>query len=95
MRWLMSISICLVLISSLGFATPEPPKIIDKATYEYVRTLRNNLNRLPVVVSNPSGVRLGDYGDMILYKNGATFSLMINVSSPNGKAWLGVNLGAI
>ena len=89
--------IILVLISSVGagYVTPEPPKIADKSTYEYVRTLRNHLNRLPVVIVNPSGVRIGDYGDMILYKNGATFSIMVNVSSPNGTVWRGVNLGVI
>lgn len=94
MRNIWILPICLLFIGA-GYVTPEPPKIVDKSTYEYVRTLRNHLNRLPVVITNPSGVRIGDYGDMILYKNGSTFNFMVNVSSPNGTTWKGVVLGAI
>jgi len=94
MKKIIILLICIFSIGA-GYVTPEPPKIADKSTYEYVRTLRNHLNRPDVTTTNPSGVRLGDYGDMLIYKNGTTFNLMINVSSPNGKTWLGVNLGII
>jgi len=88
-RFYLVIVLCFL---SMGYVTPEPPKIEDKSTYEYLRTLRNRLNRLDVTTVNPSGSRLGNYGDMILYKDGSTFSLMINVSSPNGNSWKGINL---
>ena len=79
-------------IISLGFVPPEPPKIVDKSTYEYVRMLRNNLNKPQVSTSNPSSVRLGDYGELLIYKNGSDFYLMVNVSSPNGTTWKGVQI---
>ena len=78
-----------------GFVTPEPPKIEDKATYEYLRTIRNNLNKPQVVTVNPSGVTLGSYGDILIYNDSGTFYIMVNVSSPNGKTWKGVVLGTI
>ena len=79
----------------MGFSVPEPPKIADRPTYEYLRTIRNNLNKPQVVTTNPSGVRLGEYGEMIIYKNGTSFYLMVNTSSPNGTSWLGILLGVI
>lgn len=83
------IILCLV---SMGFITPEPPKIEDKPTYEYMRTVRNHLNRLDVVSTNPNGSRIGDYGDMVLFKSGANFYIEVCVSSPNGTSWKGIQI---
>jgi hypothetical protein len=99
MKILFWITISALTIWFMGracaYVVPEPPIGAEKSTYEYLRVLRNNLNKVQITTTNPSNVRLGDYGEILIYKNGATFNLMINVSSPNGKTWRGVVLGVI
>lgn len=90
--------ICLIFVCSIsyaGYVTPEPPKIADNSTYNYVRALRNNLNKPQVVTKNPNGNINGEYGQLMIYNNSGTFYLMVNISSPTGTTWRGILLGVI
>lgn len=89
------ILIIIFAIFSCAYILPQPPKIEDKPTYEYLRLLYDRYNHMRVVTVNPNGSQLGDYGEFEMLLSGGNYYLEINTSSPNGKVWKGVILAAV
>lgn len=74
----------------------QPPKIDDRSVSEYLKILYNKISNLEIVTANPNGSARGKYGDMLLYAaTGPVYYITVNVSSPNGFNWKGVQLGGI
>ena len=82
--------------SSLNYTIQAPPKSIeDKSLYYYLNTLYSRWNTLQVTEQQPNVNIEGNYGNIIVYKNGATFYLAVETTSPSGTTWQGIALGAI
>jgi hypothetical protein len=79
-----------IFITGVAYAgvMPDPPTVDDsKATLKYFKTIHDNMNNLTVVTQDPNHNRNGRYGDMVIYKNGATFTVKICVTEPSGTGW--------
>lgn len=90
-----SLTLGLFVLFSSAYILPQPPKIEDKPTYEYLRLLYNRYNHARVVTVSPNGSQLGDYGEFEILLNAGNYYLEVNTSSPNGKVWKGVQLTAV
>ena len=95
----MKIILCILLVlGGLAIAdnipAPPPLKDLPSELQHYLRSIYENLHRLPVVTANPDGSRRGKKGDMVLLNvdsvAGDTFYLEVNVDSST--MWSGVQL---
>ena len=89
--------ICLILAFSLYTAVnadniPSPPPLPDDspALQHYLRSIYDNLHRLPVTTTSPNGSRRGKKGDMVLLQTGGIHYLEVNTDSST--SWSGVQL---
>lgn len=90
---LFAFTVCFILTA---YNTPEPPRIDNRSVSEYLKLLHNKIDNLKVVTGNPNGSVKGNYGDMLLYSaTGPIYYFTVNVSSPNGTTWKGIQLGGI
>ena len=64
-------------------------------TYQYMYQIYSNWNKIQVTIQEPNGNFQGNYGQLIIYKNGSTFYLATETTSPQGTTWVGVQLGAV
>lgn len=70
---------------------PAPPPLKDMPVelQHYLRSIYENLHRIPVTTTNPNGSREGKKGDMVLYDSTNNY-LMINIDSST--TWSGAQL---
>ena len=90
MKILSSLVTASSLICGMAFAEVPPPPIIQDATVQqnqYFKDLYENQNLPPTVKVNPNGNRYGNYGQIVRYFDGTSYTLYTCVSSPNGKSW--------
>lgn len=80
-----------------NWSIQSPPKSNDaRDNYNYNNILFNHFNTLQVTTTNPNGNRQGNIGDMVIYQaTGNVYKFEVQVVSPIGKSWQGVNLGVI
>lgn len=97
MRYLYIILIVLCTFLLSAYNTPEPPKLMERSNQEYLKILYNKIQNIEVVnyPPKPNGNIQGKYGDMLLVASGSIYYFEVNVSSPNGKSWRGVQLSPI
>lgn len=90
--WILISLIILTTIVANADNIPAPPPLKDMPVelQHYLRSIYENLHRLPVTTTNPNGSMEGKKGDMVLLQTGGNNYLEINVDSSN--AWSGVIL---
>ena len=86
-------SILMVCTWAIADNISAPPPIKDADTFHYLRQVYENLHRLQVVTTTPSGSRNGKRGDMVLLQTGGSSYLMINTDSST--TWLGEQLSIV
>ena len=89
----MRILIALLLFTSICFAEEmkNPPPVKDTGLYDYLLTVKDKINRLRVLESDPDNSAIGRVGDMVLFKDGSTFYLDICISASSSR-WYGIKL---
>lgn len=87
---IVSLSICVS-----GYKTKQPPKMDDKTTEQYLKTLYNKINILEVVTTNPNGNYKGRYGQTVMLFTGGNYYLETCISTPNGTSWRGIQITAV
>lgn len=66
----------------------SPSKDPNKTSqYNFDNAMYTHFNQLQVVTTDPNGNRLGNIGDMVMYKNGSTYTPKIEITSPSGTVW--------
>ena len=84
------------VLQDLNYILNAPPKTEDeKSLYQYLNTLYGRWNTIQITIQEPNGNITANYGNIIVYKNGSTFSLAVETTSPSGKTWKGIALGAV
>lgn len=96
--WILLLAIFSIAASPNNWTIPNPPTRGDdlRSDYNFKNVLYNHFNQLQVVTTNPSGNRQGNFGDMVIYQaTGNVYKFEVEITSPNGNSWQGVNLGVI
>jgi hypothetical protein len=89
--WILIFLILLTTLVANADNIPAPPPLKDMPVelQHYLRSIYENLHRLPVTTTNPNGSREGKKGDMVLYDSTNNY-LMINTDSST--TWSGAQL---
>ncbi len=95
MKFIFSLILGFLLATGLNsFADniPSPPPLAGQPPelQHYLRSIYENLHRLPVTTTNPDGARYGKKGDVVLLITGGSYYLEVNIDSSN--TWRGVAL---
>jgi len=92
----MKYFIILMLLFSVVLAyagnIPEPPTLSreDTELRIYLKTIKDNLNNLEILTSNPDGSRKAKAGDSVIFNNSGTYYLEFNIDG--GTTWKGIQL---
>lgn len=100
MRIIIFLSLLMGILSiaaNPNWTISSPPKGDDlRDNYQYNHTLFSHFNQIETVTTNPNGNRQGPIGAMVMYQaTGNVYKFEIQVNSPNGNLWQGINLGVI
>lgn len=71
--------------NSAVIGTPPPMPELPVTAQHYFKEISDNFNKLDVLTATPNGVRNGTDGQIVIFNDGGTYKLMVNVGT--GQVW--------
>ena len=88
----MRVLLALLLLTGIAWADiKSPPPQDDNLLYTYLLDVKDNINTVREVTTNPDGNTVGKRGDIVIYNNSNTRYLMV-CTVASSSSWQGILL---